>query len=291
MTILLKVYSISGKKRSINKCVKNANKSLKIGLKSNNKSKYSLITEMIEITDKSDDNYQNNDNSDTEEEVCFEETSKSVQIIDCQPNSVPELYLSPGPSYVSTEDNSASEELIGYSMDASLEGNDSQELECNVCNKTFVEKIKLLNHLWKGHKINAFICEMCGYRTFSIYHLNRHKTTHSSAKPFKCTNGCDKWFKTKEHLYEHKKLKHSDQTPFQCHICNFKTSRKAAFNYHFNQHSRQKPDPDRPFKCPVVGCNKAFKRQIFLESHKNQTHQRGGTPRLDIHSKEKSKVN
>ena len=256
---------VTAEKKTIGKSLKtfrNKDKRIKtIEIKDNLQSEYSLVTEMLGIKDKSN---KNADNSETEEFSNNEDLQK-LEVIDSKPN-VTSFFDFGSHSSPTTED------LTNHSIDPSIEDEDiSQQYICNICNITFDQKIRLNNHLSKKHRIKSFECEICPYKTFSIYHLRRHKTSHSSEKPFQCTiDGCDKWFKTKEHLYEHKNLKHSSYTPFECDICNYKTNRRASFNYHKSLHSRL--DMNRPFRCPVIGCNKAYTKKIYLESHKSLCH-------------------
>ena len=228
---------------------------------------------MFGLKDNTSETINLTNNSDTEE-VSNDRNSQQFEVIDCKPN-INSFFSSEsdpraGPSFQSNESLSASEDFTNQSTDLCLEDKNINSFVCEVCNQVFDEKLRLQNHLSKKHRIKSFECELCPYKTYSIYHLKRHKTSHSSDKPFKCMDGCEKWFKTKEHLYEHKNLKHSDTNPFVCHICSFKTGRKASFNYHMRLHYRQ--DSSRPFKCSVIGCNKTYTKKVYLDSHKSLSH-------------------
>ena len=117
-----------------------------------------------------------------------------------------------------------------------------QEFVCPICYKKCDKKLRLQNHLSKEHKIPGFECDLCEYKANTKYHLNRHKASHSSEKPFQCpVEGCNKWFKTKDYLYEHKKLMHTSKQRFKCHLCDYKTNCKTNFTHHQSRHSTDRP--------------------------------------------------
>ncbi len=57
-------------------------------------------------------------------------------------------------------------------------------------------------------------------------------TLLSDQRPHKCTD-CDKAFKHKHHLTEHKRL-HSGEKPFQCPKCLKRFSHSGSYSQHIN---------------------------------------------------------
>ncbi|CAG2164088.1 unnamed protein product [Oppiella nova] len=88
---------------------------------------------------------------------------------------------------------------------------------CIICKESFFANLSLLNHLSQKHRISAFECDSCDYKTRTKHHLIQHKVSHSMDKPFKCPfDGCEKSFKRKFRLINHK-IMHLNQ--FMCHEC------------------------------------------------------------------------
>lgn len=71
-------------------------------------------------------------------------------------------------------------------------------------------------------------CEMCGKAFRDVYHLNRHK------------------------------LSHSDEKPFECPICHQRFKRKDRMTYHVRSHDG---GVHKPYICSV--CGKGFSRWVL----------------------------
>ena len=69
-----------------------------------------------------------------------------------------------------------------------------------------------------------------------------NKFYFADLRPHKCTE-CDKAFKHKHHLTEHKRL-HSGEKPFQCPKCHKRFSHSGSYSQHINHRfSYCKPAP------------------------------------------------
>ncbi|KAM8836630.1 vascular endothelial zinc finger 1 isoform 2-T2 [Spinachia spinachia] len=79
-------------------------------------------------------------------------------------------------------------------------------------------------------------CETCGKAFRDVYHLNRHR------------------------------LSHSDEKPFSCPICQQRFKRKDRMSHHVRSHQG---GVEKPYVCPH--CGKAFSRPDHLNSHVRQT--------------------
>uniref|UniRef100_A0A3Q3ATX0 Myc-associated zinc finger protein n=1 Tax=Kryptolebias marmoratus TaxID=37003 RepID=A0A3Q3ATX0_KRYMA len=88
------------------------------------------------------------------------------------------------------------------------------------------------NQVRKNHA-----CEACGKAFRDVYHLNRHR------------------------------LSHSDEKPYSCHICQQRFKRKDRMSYHVRSHQG---GVEKPYICPH--CAKAFSRPDHLNSHVRQVH-------------------
>ncbi|XP_054664702.1 myc-associated zinc finger protein isoform X2 [Grus americana] len=104
-------------------------------------------------------------------------------------------------------------------------------------------------------------CEMCGKAFRDVYHLNRHKLSHSDEKPYQCPV-CQQRFKRKDrmsyHVRSHDGAVHK---PYVCSHCGKSFSRPD----HLNSHVRQVHSTERPFKCET--CDAAFATKDRLRAH------------------------
>ncbi|XP_056390754.1 myc-associated zinc finger protein isoform X2 [Hyla sarda] len=104
-------------------------------------------------------------------------------------------------------------------------------------------------------------CEMCGKAFRDVYHLNRHKLSHSDEKPYSC-HVCQQRFKRKDRMTYH--VRSHDGTvhkPYICSHCGKGFSRPD----HLNSHVRQVHSTERPFKCQT--CESAFATKDRLRAH------------------------
>uniref|UniRef100_A0A8C2LI00 POZ (BTB) and AT hook containing zinc finger 1 n=1 Tax=Cricetulus griseus TaxID=10029 RepID=A0A8C2LI00_CRIGR len=94
-------------------------------------------------------------------------------------------------------------------------------------------------------------CEICGKIFRDVYHLNRHKLSHSGEKPYSCPV-CGLRFKRKDRMSYH---------PYICQSCGKGFSRPD----HLNGHIKQVHTSERPHKCQT--CNASFATRDRLRSH------------------------
>ncbi|KAK2110759.1 hypothetical protein P7K49_010505 [Saguinus oedipus] len=117
---------------------------------------------------------------------------------------------------------------------------------------------------------------MCGKAFRDVYHLNRHKLSHSDEKPYQCPvcqqrfkrkdrmnyhNGpsnekCEAAVATKDRLRAHT-VRHEEKVP--CHVCG-KMLSSAYISDHMKVHS-QGPH----HVCEL--CNKGFTTAAYLRIH------------------------
>ncbi|XP_067833042.1 myc-associated zinc finger protein-like isoform X2 [Heptranchias perlo] len=104
-------------------------------------------------------------------------------------------------------------------------------------------------------------CELCGKAFRDIYHLNRHKLSHSDEKPFECPV-CQQRFKRKDRMSYHVRSHEGGvNKPYICSHCGKGFSRPD----HLNSHVRQVHSTERPFKCQT--CEAAFATKDRLRAH------------------------
>ncbi|XP_033963902.1 myc-associated zinc finger protein isoform X3 [Pseudochaenichthys georgianus] len=107
-------------------------------------------------------------------------------------------------------------------------------------------------------------CETCGKAFRDVYHLNRHRLSHSDEKPFSC-HICQQRFKRKDRMSHHVRSHQGGvEKPYVCPHCGKAFSRPD----HLNSHVRQVHSSERPFKCPVSQtCESSFATKDRLRAH------------------------
>ncbi|KAM7327771.1 hypothetical protein ACRRTK_014138 [Alexandromys fortis] len=104
-------------------------------------------------------------------------------------------------------------------------------------------------------------CEICGKIFRDMYHLNRHKLSHSGEKPYSCPV-CGLRFKRKDRMSYHVRSHDgSVGKPYICQSCGKSFSRPD----HLNEHIKQVHTSERPHKCQT--CNASFATRDRLRSH------------------------
>ncbi|XP_030633322.1 POZ-, AT hook-, and zinc finger-containing protein 1-like isoform X2 [Chanos chanos] len=104
-------------------------------------------------------------------------------------------------------------------------------------------------------------CDICGKVFRDVYHLNRHKLSHSGEKPYACPV-CGLRFKRKDRMSYHVRSHDgSVGKPYVCQNCGKGFSRPD----HLNGHIKQVHTTERPHKCQI--CNASFATRDRLRSH------------------------
>lgn len=95
--------------------------------------------------------------------------------------------------------------------------------QCEVCSKRFVHKVALYKHkMIHDTDSKRLECQVCGFKTRTKAHLERHTRSHTGAKPFACPV-CNKRFSQmynmKAHLREHENPGSNRHRRFHCPKC------------------------------------------------------------------------
>lgn len=128
--------------------------------------------------------------------------------------------------------------------------------QCAVCNKGFLVRSHLTEHMRTHTKEKPYICTYCN-KTFSAANsLKRHEKIHTNDRPHKCTD-CEKSFITIGDLKKHMRT-HSDERPFQCDVegCTKAYKFISDLNAHKERHSNTSPIENGEYKCQK--CDLAF---------------------------------
>ncbi|XP_011630304.1 zinc finger protein 84-like [Pogonomyrmex barbatus] len=138
------------------------------------------------------------------------------------------------------EEFATCEELTSH-MDAKK--NDSNQIACCACKKTFAEKRYLKYHQRCHSDRTKFTCDICTKKYTRLDNLTRHNVLHVNPDKFSCT------------------------------ICNKTFTRKDLLNKHRKSHE----------KCNLycVKCGKYFRSIFTLENHQ-KTHREGSNASANI---------
>nr|CAI5835587.1 unnamed protein product [Callosobruchus analis] len=147
---------------------------------------------------------------------------------------------------------------------------------CIYCNKTFVRKQTLDDHIVKSHpdfissvsrKVHE--CTKCTYKTAITSYLKEHIMIGDNRVTSTCIY-CDKTFVRKETLDEHILKTHPDfiasvsRKVHECTECTFKTISNSQFRRHMVTHSAGSRKRRIP-RC--IHCNKTFASKQALDGH------------------------
>ena len=127
---------------------------------------------------------------------------------------------------------------------------------CQICEKTFKFKSKLVAHQRTHTNHKPCACDKCGKKFKYMCHLKRHEMIHSKETHCKI---CDEVFSCEIVLKEHL-VSHANERPYVCVTCGKDFKTKSNLMCHEKSHSDNKPHP-----CDV--CNKSFKMRCHLTEH------------------------
>ena len=138
------------------------------------------------------------------------------------------------------------------------------------CNKTFKRKTDLSLHQ-RIHYDKPFKCEECKQLFSDKNSLNSHNCFLSMQRRYECNfKGCDKKFKLKITLNQHKKQIHYRIKTHKCFHNN--CDKSFCSSYQLKSHISFKHSTDRPFKCNFQQCQSSFKTLSNLNRHKYCIH-------------------
>ncbi|XP_069684789.1 putative zinc finger protein 840 isoform X2 [Periplaneta americana] len=137
--------------------------------------------------------------------------------------------------------------------------------KCTTCNKIFLKKRYLKQHIVRRHHIPishaVYTCEVCSERFLSMRKLETHMKTHSLGHQFKCSS-CGKTYSHSWLLDRHINI-HSDLNKFVCEKCGRKFTSARYLDKHMHCHNKI-------YVCEI--CNKAFSLASYLKKHTSKFH-------------------
>ncbi|XP_058476267.1 zinc finger protein 91-like isoform X1 [Solea solea] len=165
--------------------------------------------------------------------------------------------------------------------------------KCDHCPKTFPKLRVLILHEWKHTGHLPFQCAQCGSRFRCDTDLLLHERVHTRERPFLCPE-CGKTFAQNSNLIRHMNLIHGEfrnEKKHSCSQCEKSFKEKGSLKKHQRtSHLKELfryPCPhcgklvsrstlvrhelihtgERPFKCTVAECGKAFRSATEVKNH------------------------
>ena len=149
-----------------------------------------------------------------------------------------------------------------------IESHSEKRFACDICDRSFSQKITLVQHLNCHSSIKSYKCEECGLNFKQKSSLFKHrKQKHSNELPFCST--CSKTFVNNETLLQHLRSKHNLEKDIKCQECSKTFASRSALIYHrTSQHQKESDDGNKT--CKV--CQKKFKTSVILSRHNKNFH-------------------
>lgn len=131
--------------------------------------------------------------------------------------------------------------------------------ECSICQRRFITKHNLRNHMAIHANNRLHKCPYCPKSFNFPTDIRKHLRTHGTDCPFQCEI-CGASFKFSYGLRVHRRS-HTGDKPYKCYKCDRSYTTSHSLNLHIRIHNNE-----RPFACPT--CNKSFTDRSTLKIHK-----------------------
>lgn len=134
---------------------------------------------------------------------------------------------------------------------------------CNVCEKRFLRKSNLVDHLRLHAGVKPYQCEICPKTFVQIGNYRAHMRIHSMERPFVCSI-CDKSYNQSSALTVHMRS-HTNERNYICDVCPKGFTNASDLKKHSKVH-----DIRLQTKCEL--CKKMFAQKINYKIHMLKHH-------------------
>ncbi|KPJ14980.1 Zinc finger protein 112 [Papilio machaon] len=147
----------------------------------------------------------------------------------------------------------------------------SERVKCDQCDKTFVDRSAMRNHLFIHIGDKEFSCPHCDKKFLFKRAMEVHRATHDPDARIYC-HSCDLSFKNEMSYKQHMlySLKHVDpaRLKYACELCDKRfVKAKRLEEHHIAVHLKA-----TPVKCTAPGCNFACSSRPVLRTHTRMLH-------------------
>lgn len=137
--------------------------------------------------------------------------------------------------------------------------------QCDICKEEFLIKPQISVHMIKHSGVKPHACDQCDKRYNTAGELTTHwRRMHSGQPPKYSCDVCNKGLATASRLERHKQS-HSGAKPFTCDVCRRPLADAETLKIHMRIHTGEKP-----FECDV--CGKKFIDKRDVNKHKKKSH-------------------
>ncbi len=133
---------------------------------------------------------------------------------------------------------------------------------CQLCDKAYLSKYKLKDHVLVKHEGQTVSCPDCGKRFSSRSSMEMHKKQQHEGQFSIFCKICSKGFNHTGHYYGHMN-KHTNTKPFWCQQCG---KRFYGSSYLHNHKQVCRSNADFNYACDQ--CDRKFKCELYLKKHK-----------------------
>ena len=84
------------------------------------------------------------------------------------------------------------------------------------------------------------VCDLCGFSSYNVHDMTMHKRKSHPSKVYAC-NTCNGEFVTSGVFWNHY-LTHTDNKPFKCLLCDYRTNRKGNVALHVRKMHKDIPE-------------------------------------------------
>lgn len=143
-----------------------------------------------------------------------------------------------------------------------------REFVCDLCDEKFARKSKLRQHMFTHTGYFNYRCSVCEKGFVQLSHLKRHEKIHSSRVCDQCSEGFPNW----SSLMAHKRDVHSTEETNRCIDCDKMFRNKRTLKNHRKMHVKESEER-LVYKCTFANCPRFFSNQSNLLTHYKSAHE------------------